>query len=65
MIKVGDIVTISPAHSVKFGGQKGKVVEISPNDGLSIKVKLLKNGETGNFVFGFAPEELRKDELDG
>mgnify|MGYP001256725758 FL=1 len=59
MIKIGDIVTISPAHSLKFAGLRGRVVAINPKDGLPIKVVF--NGQP----YGFSPEELVKEDTDG
>ena len=65
MIKIGDIVTISPAHSLKFAGWRGEVVDIKPEDGFPIKIKFKKNGNLNKFVFGFTPEELIKEDTDG
>ncbi|SNS23731.1 hypothetical protein SAMN05446037_1006158 [Anaerovirgula multivorans] len=55
MIKVGDLVIISPAHSVKFGGWCGRVVAIEPEDGLPVKVKFNEQ------VYGFDFDELGDD----
>lgn len=64
MIKIGDIVTISPAHSLKFAGWRGEVVDIKPDDGFPIKIKF-KESNLNLFVFGFSIEELIKEDTDG
>jgi hypothetical protein len=56
MIKVGDIVTISPAHSLKFAGWVGKVIDIVPKDGLYLKIQFKDNGQ----LYGFTTEEVIK-----
>ncbi|MBE6081507.1 MAG: hypothetical protein E7205_02325 [Tissierellaceae bacterium] len=58
MIKTGDIVTISPVYSLKFGGRKGKVVKIVPKDGLYLKIKFKDEKQT----YGFTEEEVLKEE---
>ena len=57
MIKVGDFVTISPAHSLAFAGQVGRVVDIIPEDSLYLKIQFKKNG----LVYGFYCEEIIKE----
>ncbi len=64
MIKIGDIVTISPAHSLKFAGWRGEVVDIKPDDGLPLKIKF-KESNLNLFVFGFSIEEVCKEDADG
>jgi len=64
MIKIGDIVTISPAHSLKFAGWQGEVVDIKPDDRLPLKIKFKENN-LNLFVFGFSIEELIKEDTDG
>ena len=64
MIKIGDIVTISPAHSLKFAGWQGEVVDIKPDDRLPLKIKF-KESNLNLFVFGFSIEELIKEDTDG
>ena len=63
MIKIGDIVTISPAHSLKFAGWRGEVVDIKPDDGLPLKIKF-KESNLNLFVFGFLIEEVCKEDVD-
>lgn len=58
MIKVGDIVTISPTHSLKFAGWVGKVIDIAPEDGLYLKIQFKKNGQ----LYGFTTGEVIKEE---
>ena len=65
MIKIGDTVTVSPAHSLKFAGWKGEVIDIKPEDGFPIKIKFKENSNLNKFVFGFSPEELVKEDTDG
>jgi hypothetical protein len=58
MIKIDDIVTISPAHSIKFAGWTGKVIDIIPEDGLYLKIQFKENGR----LYGFSIEEVIKGE---
>lgn len=64
MIKIGDIVTISPAHSLKFAGWQGEVVDIKSDDRLPLKIKF-KESNLNLFVFGFSFEEVCKEDTDG
>lgn len=65
MIKVGDIVTISPAHSLAFAGERARVVDIIPEDLSPIKVQLIRKDNLSIFTFGFSPEEITKEDING
>lgn len=58
MIKINDVVTISPAHSIKFAGWVGKVIDIVPEEGLYLKIQFTENGR----IYGFSIEEVIKGE---
>lgn len=57
MIKVGDCVTISPEHTIKFQKWVGIVVAIE-NDDLPIKVRFSEEG----LVYGFDYSEVYTNE---
>lgn len=61
MIKAGDTVTISPTHSLKFAGWEGEVVDIKISEKLPIRIKFKKDGN----IYGFAPEEIIKEDING
>ncbi|GEM_PF-4578450 len=60
MIKKGDIVTISPAHSIKFAGWVGVVKDIVPEDGLYLKIQFHDENQT----YGFTEEEIEMEGLE-
>ena len=61
MIKIGDVVTISPAHSLKFAGWEGIVIDIQASEKLPIRIKFKEDGN----IYGFAPEEVIKEDYNG
>ena len=42
MIKIGDIVTISPTHSLKLAGWEGEIIDIQASEKLPIRIKFKK-----------------------
>lgn len=53
-MKINDLVTISPHHSLKFADMVGTIRDIKPEDGLCLKIQFTENGR----LYGFSTEEV-------
>ena len=53
-MKINDLVTISPDHSLKFAGMDGIIKEIDSTRGLPLKIQFHKEGNS----YWFSPEEI-------